>query len=181
MLERTVGATESESLLLRWIEIVLGSNSGKNAEGFPSPYWLQGEALSLRYGKIPPGDREDFSGHSYTVHLALDMLVRRLRRQAVRGLWKRTSKLVHCDFTPDARADWFLWRVEKGDSRMALFPLSKSWGAWRAEVIPRVLLRHPEWIIPFGLVFPHRMNRVLTGLVDASFGGHAEILQDTSS
>jgi hypothetical protein len=182
MLGRTAGSSHAEGLLNRWIETVLGYNRGQKAEGIPSPYWLQEAALSLRYGKIPPGDREDFSDHSYTIHAALDMLVRRLRRQAVRGYWKRVSKLVHCDFLPDARADWFLWRSDKGDSRMALFPLSKSWGEWRNEVssvngdlIPRMLLDHPEWVMPFALVFPHRMNRLLTAMIDARFGGHAEM------
>ena len=66
---------------------------------------------------------------------------------------------------------------------MALFPLSASWSEWRREtarvdsqLMPQLLLSHPEWILPFALVFPHRMNRSLTGLIDAKFGQRAEIV-----
>lgn len=88
-----------------------------------------------------------------------------------------------CDFIPDQPSDWFRWRCEKGDGRMALFPLSASWKKWRAEAaiaegsrVPRVLLNNTDWLLPFVLVFPHRMNRTLTALVDAKVGDRASIV-----
>ena len=75
----------------------------------PSPYWLQERALSLRYGLLPPGEGENFSGHTYTIASALDLLVRRLCRQAVKRVWPEASRLVFCNYVHDKSEDWFVW------------------------------------------------------------------------
>lgn len=146
-------------------------------------YWLQDKALALRYGKLAPADVESFHRHTFTVHSALDMLVRRFCRQTVRGYWKRVSKLTFCDVIPDHPWDWFLWRCEEADSRVALLPLSKSWAEWRREtanvqanLIPRTLLEHRDWLLPFALVYPHRVNRNLTAVLDAIVGERAALV-----
>jgi hypothetical protein len=181
-IEREASSTAAETWLHNWIEIVLRHNRGDKALGFPSPYWLQEKALAMRYGKLPPGDVESFRRHTYTVHSALDMLVRRLCRRAVGSYWKRVSKMTFCDFTPDQPSDWFRWRCKEGESRMALFPLSMSWAAWREAAatvrrtsIPRTLIDNPDWLLPFALVFPHRVNRSLSAVIDAAVGNRAAL------
>lgn len=181
--ERVENARTGEAGLYRWIEAVLRNNREDDSNGFPSPYWLQDKALALRYGKLAPADVESFHRHTFTVHSALDMFVRRLCRQAVRGYWKRVSKLTFCDVIPDHPWGWFLWRCEEADSRSALLPLSKSWAEWRREtisvqanLIPKTLLGHRDWLLPFALVFPHRANRTLTATLDAVFGERATLV-----
>jgi hypothetical protein len=86
--------------------------------GIPPPYWLQEKALSLRYGLLPPYEKEQFARHSYTLQSALDMLVRRLCRQFISANWRSTSRLIFCEYIPDEKSDWFVWRTEKGDLRL---------------------------------------------------------------
>jgi hypothetical protein len=180
--ERDETTTAGEKWLNRWIEAVLRKNGSDDAIGFPSPYWLQEKALAFRYGKLPPDEAESFRRHTYTVHSALDMLVRRLCRQTVGGYWKRVSNLTFCDVIPDQACDWFRWRCEKADSRMALLPLSMSWAEWRQDtgtvqdnLIPQILIGNPDWLLPFALVFPHRVNRRLSAIIDATVGDRAII------
>ena len=65
---------------------------------------------------------------------------------------------------------------------MALFPLSMSWAKWRedtstvqASSIPRILIDNPDWLLPFALVLPHRVNRTLSAVIDAFVGNRATI------
>ena len=178
--ERVASSSACETWLSRWIETVLRHNRGEDSSGFPSPYWSPEQALALRYGKVAPDDRESFRRHTYTVHSALDMFVRRCCRRAVRGYWRRVSKLTFCDFTPDSASDWFHWHCKKGDTRMALLPLSMSWAQWRRDIgevsregLPKVLLDNPDWLLPFALVFPHRVNRRVSALIDSVVGDRA--------
>lgn len=181
--ERMETARAGEAGLFRWIEAVLRNNRKDDSNGFPSPYWLQEKALALRYGKLPLADVESFHRHTFTVHSALDMFVRRLCRQAVRGYWKRVSQLTFCDVIPDHPWGWFLWRCEEADSRMALLPLSKSWAEWRRETasvrsncVPTTLMDHRDWLLPFALVYPHRANRDFCAILDAVFGERATLV-----
>jgi hypothetical protein len=181
--ERDGTATAGEVWLNRWIEAVLISNRNDESAGFPSPYWLQEKSLARRFNKLPLDELESFYGHTYTVHAALDMFVRRFCRQTVRGYWKRISKLTLCDFVPDRPCDWFRWRCAEGDSRMALFPLSASWARWRQDtstvqgnLIPPILMANPDWLLPFALVFPHRVNRTLSAVIDAVVGDRASVI-----
>jgi hypothetical protein len=181
LVEKDSTGPTADRLLMKWIDGVLERNSGEGA-GMPSPYWLQEKILARVYGTLAPGDDESFRGHTYTVHSALDMLVRRLCRQAVSRYWRPVSRLTFCDFEPDRPADWFRWRCTDGDSRMMHYPLAVSWRQWRKEadsvrrdVVPASLLRHVEWLLPFALVFPHRVNRNLTATIDAVFGHRANL------
>ena len=54
---------------------------------------------------------------------------------------------------------------------------TRSWAKWRDEAatspagpVPSSLTRHPEWVLPFLLTYPHRANRTLTAFADATFG-----------
>jgi len=90
--------------------------------------------------------------------------------------------LSFCDFIPDQAFDWFVWRSKRRNAVHRLFPLSKSWHEWRTEtgsvsaaLVPKLLLRNPKWILPFVLTFPHRTNRTMTAVVDALYGGRADL------
>ena len=180
--ERGDSATAAEVLITRWIDAVLAANTGEDPPGMPSPYWLQDQALELLYDKLAPGEKERFALHTYTVHSALDMLVRRVNRRAVGMYWRRVSKLSFCAFVPDHPCDWFLWRNRAGDSRIMTLPLSKSWKEWRTEtqsangaLTPAVLLKHPGWILPFVLTYPHRANRQMSAVIDAVYADRADL------
>jgi hypothetical protein len=178
-LEKAIGSRLCDGLLESWVRSIIVTNKNQDDEqgGIPPPYWLQDKVLNLRYGLLPPYENERFTGHSYTIQSALDMLVRRLCRQFVSMNWNSASRLSFCDYTPDTKSDWFAWRTEKGDLRMTQSQQPMSWSAWRksaaeisAESVPSVLIRYPHWILPFVLTFPHRLNRSLAAVIDSVVG-----------
>jgi hypothetical protein len=182
-LERAAGSSAAEGLLENWVQSIIEANRGKEAAGVPPPYWLQDKVLAAYYGQLPPYKTERFVQHSYTIHSALDMLVRRLCRQYVSKSWPHASRLHFCDYTPDSSSDWFLWRSETGNFQSIIPQLSISWSVWRRNVsvaqkdsVPSLLLKHPEWILPFVLTYPHRLNRSLSAVIDVLFGGRATIV-----
>jgi hypothetical protein len=74
-------------------------------------------------------------------------------------------------------SDWFAWETEKGDLRMTISQQPMSWSVWRkntavvsAQSVPAVLLRHPHWILPFVLTYPHRLNRSMSAVIDSVVG-----------
>ena len=174
--EQILNAREAEGLITLWVRWVLAQNQ-QNGPGVPSPYWLQERIIAWLNGMLAPNEAESFVGATYTLPAALDMLVRRLRRQAVTRLWPASSRLHWCDFRPDSLAEYFLWHVDKGvlDNRMP--PLEAHWNEWRERTsmldestVPELLRRHPEWLPSFLLTYPHRANSILSAFADRILG-----------
>jgi hypothetical protein len=160
----------------------MNKNQENDQAGMPPPYWLQEKVLSLRYGLLAPYEKERFTSHSYTIQSALDMLVRRLCRQFVSLQWKSASRLSFCDYVPDAKSDWFAWRTDKGDLRMTQSQQPMSWSVWRknaseisAQSVPSVLIKHSQWMLPFVLTFPHRLNRSMAAVIDGVIGQRVSV------
>lgn len=181
-LERMLGSSTAEGLLENWVQSIIEANKGKDAEGMPPPYWLQEKVLALRYDQLPPYKAERFDEHSYTIHSALDMLVRRLCRRFVSKSWPEASRLTFCDYIPDDHSQWFLWRSKVGDLQLVVPQQPASWSEWsksvsvvRQDSVPSLLLKHPEWILPFALTYPHRMNRPLSAVIDCLIGERASM------
>lgn len=182
-LERFRGSSAGEQLIRTWVRGVVMANLRKESFGIPSPYWLQERALEFLHGRLPPYEVERFAGQSYTIHSALDMLVRRLLRQAVRTFWPSASRLTFCDYLPGNSAEWFLWRGYDGYMRLNNSQQPISWKVWRTSVdkvpresAPELLLAHSEWLLPFALCYPHRVTRELSGVIDAVIGERAELI-----
>lgn len=181
-LERKIGSSVAEGLIETWVRSIIAANQGKEAEGVPPPYWLQEKVLALRYEQLPPYKVERFSQHSYTLYSALDMLVRRLCRQFVSNSWPQASRLTFCDYVPDDPSEWFLWQSETGELQLVVPQQPTSWSEWRKlasaasrDSVPGLLIQHAEWILPFVLTYPHRMNRPLSAVVDSLIGGRASL------
>jgi hypothetical protein len=168
---------DAEEMVISYVNVVLRANYGDNAPGVPPPYWSHEKVLKLANGMLAPYEREHFTGHTYTMQQALDVLVRRLRRQAVRVLWPAATKLDFCDFQPDHPADYFLWRAKEGNLLTGHAVPTVSWSEWRTRaaeldeaLVPRVLLDNPEWVLPFLLAYPHRANAALSALAEVRGG-----------
>lgn len=171
-LERYWNTQEAEGLLELWARLLVSQNRPKS-RGFPSPYWTQERVLARTFGMLPPRDNENSTGHSNTLTSALDMLVRRLRRQLIAQVWPSASRIDSCDFVPDHLADYFSWTVAQGALEIVRPEATASWSRWRSETIatrpeqiPLLLRRHPEWLAPFLLTYPHRANKALSGFAD---------------
>lgn len=138
-------------------------------------------AWELLYDKLAPGEKERFAGQTYTVHSALDMLVRRLSRRTVGMYWRRVSKLSFCDFVPDHSLIGSNGATELVIPESCCFPSQRagrnggrkrSPPTWRSS---QVLVRHREWILPFVLTYPHRANRHMSGVIDAVYADRADL------
>ena len=177
-LERRWFARDAEYLVTTWVNSVLALNADDAPEGVPSPYWTQERAIERATGMLAPRDTENFGGRSFTLWPALDMLVRRLRRQFVKGQWDAASRVDMCSYMPSKPEDYLLWRCEDGELEVTRPPLSMSWSAWRTNsssavtaALPQSLIRHPEWLLPFLATYPHRANRLMCALADSIIAG----------
>ncbi len=177
LLEREGAWRDADHMLGIWSDAMIRTNKGPNATGMPSPYWLQEKVLAKKMGMLAPDEDEQFGGRSYSLASALDMLVRRLCRQRVAALWRPASHVNNCGFVPGRQEEWFLWVCEDGELREEVPPPTISWRSWRESTsmlspdrVPSLLIRYPEWILPFALTFPHRCNRDLSALADAKIG-----------
>jgi hypothetical protein len=176
-IEKWVSSNAAEVLIGSWVKSIIDANKN-DLGGVPPPYWLQEKVLALRYGQLAPHKEELFTEHSYTIQSALDMMVRRLRRQFIATNWPEASRLTFCNYVPDAPAEWFLWRSRKGDLQLTVPEQPASWSQWSKQVstmsrdsVPSVFTNHPQWILPFVLTYPHRLNRSIAGMLEALFSG----------
>ena len=179
-LDREGYSSEAESMLIGWSSSIVQRQGRGN--GVPSPYWSQEKVLRRQYGLLAPSDNEDFQTHSFTLAQCLDMLVRRLRRQAVAALWPRASRMTLCNYVPDDLYETFSWHTNRGVLYEVLPELTAKWSVWRnrasivpSDSVPRMLKRHPEWTLPLLTVYPHRATVELTAYADAVYTRRAAI------
>lgn len=180
--EQVYNSSEAELLIEKWVRLLLALNR-KNGAGVPSPYWHHDQVISLANGLLAPNELENFFGNTFSLAAALDMLVRRMRRQLVSTLWANASQLTWCDFAPHHTPDYFLWRVLDGTLTTDHPPIGASWSEWRArtatvngEMLPKLLQQHPEWIAPFLMTYPHRTNRTMSAFADCVLGMRGELI-----
>lgn len=181
--ERFLGASVGEALIHKWIRWIILINGKRDVIGIPSPYWPQEKVLSLLHQKLPPYELETFSGQSYTIHSAMDMLVRRLLRQAITHYWPSGSRLSFCDYIPANYAEWFAWRGSDGYTRVDNSQQPASWREWRRSAlnvrrasVPAILIEDSRWLLPFALTYPHRVTREMSGVMDAVIGDRADLI-----
>ena len=188
LVERFIGAAVGEALILKWIRWITVINTKKDVIGIPSPYWPQEKVLALLHQKLPPYELEMFSGESYTIHSAMDMLVRRLLRQAITHFWPSASRLSFCDYICANDSEWFAWRGFDGYTRVDNPQQPVSWREWRRSAlnvprasVPLILIENSRWLLPFALTYPHRVTREMSGVIDALFGERADLVSAESA
>lgn len=173
-LDRIGRCNDAEAMLIGWAQSLL-PHRDEEADT-PSPYWPPEKVLRRRYGLLARLDNERFGNHTYTLSQCLDMLVRRLRRQAVAQLWPACSHMTMCNFEIDPPDDFYRWRTDNGVLRERLPELTASWSEWRNRVfkpdtasVPVGFRRHPEWALAFVIVYPHRANQQMTTYLDGIY------------
>lgn len=176
-LESQGHSVDAEELLTLWCRVIVRRNVFKEDTGFPSPYWTQERVLDLLGGFVPATEQENFTGKTYTLMGAMDMLVRRLRRNLIARIWPNASRAKFCEYFPRGRGEWFRWRSRCGTNVLNDPEQPRSWKLWREEAstyslksLPRLLRRHPEWIHPILQTYPHRLTRSVTAFMDGWLG-----------
>ena len=69
-------------------------------QALPDPYHSTEQVLLRRTDAASDLEGEEFDGHAYTLHVAVEWLARRLWRQHLAMMWEDISKVVFCEFRP---------------------------------------------------------------------------------
>jgi hypothetical protein len=165
----------AESFLASILGVILDASGKRDgSRGLPSPYYSPEKALRLLYG-LDQDCREDFVGEAYTAYPLIDFLVRRLRRQALRGLWYPITGNSLKAFYPGDKWEWFRWRAKSGSLNSRFVGSPQSWIGMIQEVesvdtsvLPKVLRDRPAFAVLFALVYPHRFTREVLKLIESS-------------
>lgn len=142
--------------------IVIRSHEGK---GLPDPYHDVDEVLSWRepWNEKP---EETFEFNSTALKPLIFILTFLEERQDLEQMWKGISRMNFREYVPDSGAEFLQWQSENGEQLDRLPNETESWARLKEEVakfdtkkhLPDTLLRFPEFIPYFLLVFPHRMS-----------------------
>lgn len=177
-LEKSGDPAAAVTLVVDWLRTLSLLNrptrSGELSTALPNPYTALQEAVLLPYGlgtSHVPAER--FEGRSYTAHQALDWLARRDLREPLESLFAGVSRLLLIDVHP---AELLAPCDDLATTVMRALPCPSSWAeicrsavAVASGPLPAAIEDHPEVIPYVGLVFPHRFNRHLAGVLDSRF------------
>ena len=139
-----------------------------NKGGTPNPYYDTEAYLRHQYGIEPI--EETFAKRSYHLRSLVEWLARRLWRQHITRSWRDISYMHCCEFVPAEKWGYFLWRCKKGEEQSRFPDQTQSWAELQKDYpdveFPKVLLRHPEFLPLFLVVYPHRLTPAFSWKVD---------------
>lgn len=111
--------------------------------------------------------RQTFTGRSFSIRSFVEFLVRRERKAVLKRLWYDITQIDYAEFEPKTASDFYLWRVKKGSLVTRCFGRPTAWATLFEEATSPVrgglllFARFPQLLLPFALVYPHRMTPAL--------------------
>jgi hypothetical protein len=140
--------------------------------GLPTPYYSLNNLIEKIYSVDDKGFDEDSKLRSYYIEVLIDILVRLDDKEYLKQNWREISFIRSEEFVNDSKADYLLWKIEKGINKTTLFPKQKKWSllqnetlSYKGDTLPNLLKRFPKFIPFFISVFPHRVNRDIIGFL----------------
>jgi hypothetical protein len=94
----------------------------------------------------------------------VEFLARRERKQTLKRLWYEITRVDYSELVPAKASDFYLWHVKRGTLVTRRFKRPESWSNLTRQAnscTPRRILlfeRFPHLLIPFALVYPHRLT-----------------------
>jgi hypothetical protein len=155
-------------------------NDPRKDRGLPDPYHLLSGVVAERIGiQQHIGQPEVYLGQSYTLEALVHLLAKRGWRQRLSQLWLQITHVAYVEFTPETTWEYCLWHVEDGILTQRIPNAPQSWAELRdaargcdVQNIPALFLRHPEVLLMFVLVFPHRLTINVAKFLDESICEH---------
>jgi hypothetical protein len=157
------------------VKLISRMNQHEQGQGIPDPYY---DVVSLMNyaatGKEIFGPRQSFTGSSYSLRVFVEFLARRWRKQSLKRLWYDITEVDHVEFTPEDKTDYYLWRTKRGTLTTRRWRRPETWDNLLADataVPDSGLLIFDTFravLLPFLLVYPHRMTPSAARLVEAS-------------
>jgi hypothetical protein len=170
-----------EELACQWAghmtKAIAKLSNAHDGMGMPDPYIEADMVLRAQHlGEEAFGPRQTFRGRSFFLRVLVEFLARRRRKRMLKNLWYDVSEVDHVEFTLDSKKDLYRWRARTGslDSRRWKHP--QEWDELvqmaEAAVPQEVLLtrRYESLLLPFVLVYPHRMTPSLARLIENLVG-----------
>ncbi len=162
---------EGVELVAKWANTLLKVNQLGSTEALPDPYHRFNEVL-LSYFE-DEGLEEQFDGHAYTLHVAVDWLARRGLRSLVEAMWPRLSNLALCEFQCSIPSRILSVRDDDGQLKTWQPATPESWERLRSAALsvnenelPIELWKHAEMIPYLGLLLPFRFTTPVAKALD---------------
>ena len=171
--EQRCNSALAEGLALRLVRDIAEANGDPaSGRGFPNPYYSAEDALRVAYG-LETLNEEQFTGFSYSVLTLINFLCSRMRRQALKLLWYRITRLNLSDYQPASAAEWLRWESQDGTLNSHLVDEPQSWEVLRrradeaaTDLLPLTLVKRPAFALWYLLVYPHRFTPAMAKITD---------------
>jgi hypothetical protein len=158
------------------------ANQPRGSTSLADPYHSFEEVLLHQLGVDSPLDEEDFEGEAYTLHVAVDWMVRRDYREALDRFWPSVARMHFAEFRPSSSCDLLSAHTEDGIHATWQLESPTSWRDLRAEAtvldeqeIPSLAWQH-AYLLPFlPLLYPYRLNRSVAKAIDHLATGRCEV------
>ncbi len=167
LLAKTGDSGAAARMVRDWAQVLSKANAPGSPTAIPDPYHGPQQLLMALVSDDARQDlnQERWDGSSYTLHLAVSWLTRRLWRQSLETLWPDITRISHHDFVP-ADASGFLSAEDPfGVLDTWVYPMPTKWSVLRQEAdrfdpgfLPTLLLDRPDFMLLYPLVRPHRFN-----------------------
>ena len=156
-----------------WASSLAAANAPNSEEAAADPYHSMEEVLLHSLGGESDLEDEQFGGRAFTLHVAIEWLVRRDIRPLVAALWPNITKMHFTEFVPDEVEDLLAHYASSGVQRTWAPATPGSWadlkrdaGSFSPEELPGTLWKHLELLPYLPLVYPHRLTAVLARALD---------------
>lgn len=175
LLSRAGDFRASPQMIVDWARVVCHRNAPGSSSALPDPYHGPEELLMTLVSTDAREElnRERWDGASYTLHLAVSWLTRRLWRGSLQSLWSEVTRITHLDFLPASTSGFLLAEDASGTLNTRQYETPTSWRAIRSEAdhvglgcLTDLLTTRPDFMLFYPLLRPHRFNSQVLGFWD---------------
>lgn len=163
----------AEVMILSLAATLSSCNQRHSSRALPDPYHDTEQVLMHQIGADSDLGEEEFDGRSYTLHVAIEWLARRLWRQHLARMWRDISEVEFLEFQPSTPDRYLAPVDDEGELRMWWADRPQSWAALLAKArtfevarLPPVLMEHREMLPYLALLFPYRLTSTLAHAID---------------
>ena len=163
----------AEGMMLSLVRTLSKLNQRHSEKALADPYHTTEQVLLHQFGADSDLDGEHFDGRSYTLHIAIAWLARRLWRQHLAMMWSDITHVEFLEFQPSTPNQYLAVEDPDGRLRTSFAGQPQSWGALLAQSrildrsqLPEILWERREMIPYLPLLFPYRLTATLAHAID---------------
>ena len=157
------------------MRLITKVNAGRAAIGLPDPYYDLSMLLAQSFfDKQVISPDQTFAGTSLMLRPVVEFLVRRERRSLLKSLWYDITGVDYSQFNPAQKRGLYEWRTERGTLATRRWRRPETWVALTRMANEKptrntlLTTKYFPLLLPFLLVYPHRMTAALARLVETS-------------